>query len=137
MASQKLTPEERLFFAKEFLSSGCSVTEWAKAYGINRTAIYSWLKEFNLSLPSENMSTDSSNQPKQEVVKLDMSSCGKDNEAPVQPPISIPNIYPDNLQDFYSDCDCEISIGELKISFTRNLPPELLTIICKHFGRQS
>lgn len=76
MASQKLTPEERLFFAKEFLSSGCSVTEWAKAYGINRTAIYSWLREFNLSLPSENIPNASSNQHKQEVVKLDMSSCG-------------------------------------------------------------
>lgn len=146
MASQKLTSEERFFFAKDFLQSGCSAGEWSESMGINKTTLYKWLKEFDLPLPSGRFRNDSIqlNDPaeislglKQEVVKVEIPSASVFDKAPTEYKISphIPSCA--DISDIYNDCDCEISLGELKISFTRNLPPQLLSIVCDHFGRQS
>lgn len=146
MSSQKLTSDERFFFAKEFLQSGCSAGEWSESMGINKATLYKWLKEFDLPLPSGRLRDDATRNDaaagislglKQEVVKVELpatlTSCKTPMEQKLRPQItSSPQIT-----DIYNDCDCEISIGDLSISFTRNLPPELLSIVCDHFGRLS
>lgn len=146
MSSQKLTSEERFFFAKEFLQSGCSAGEWSESMGINRATLYKWLKEFDLPLPSGRLRDDPIKNDeaarvslglKQEVVKVELPTASILCKSPTEHK-SCPKIttHPDNF-DIYNDCDCEISLGDLKISFTRNLPPQLLSIVCDYFGRQS
>lgn len=146
MASSKLTSEDRLFFAKEFIQSGSSASEWSESMGINKATLYKWLKEFDLPLPSarfRNNSMESDDDAeislalKQEVVKVAIPSVTTLSEPPAeQKPNHHISSYP-LISDIYNDCDCEISLGDLKISFNRNLPPQLLSIVCEYFGRQS